>query len=199
MRQLPDLAVYGYARSGKDTIAEYLIENYGYVKIAFADPLRATMAAMNPIVDATVLDDGTYVPFRYSDALAKHGYEAAKDLYPEIRRLLQTHGVAIRETLDEDAWVNAASERINNTPGGTPIVITDARFGNEFDRLDSASFVFVRVLRDGQTNRDQHVSETELDKQVADYTIRNNGKDLQELHDRVASLMQELQNGDDIV
>jgi hypothetical protein len=198
MRQLPDLAVYGYARSGKDTIAEYLIETYGYTKIAFADPLRATMAAMNPIVAARWGGDGVLIT-RYNDAIESMGYEAAKDRYPEIRRLLQTHGVAIRMHLDEDAWVNAASERIANTSGGAPIVVTDARFGNEFDRLDSAGFVFVRVLRDGQTNRDQHVSETELDKQAADHTIRNNGEDLQELHDRVAALMQELQNGDDIV
>jgi len=195
---LPDIAVYGYARSGKDTIAEYLIENYGYVKIAFADPLRAVMAAMNPIVAARPGGDGILIT-RYNDAIEAAGYDGAKKYFPEIRRLQQAHGLGVREQLDVDAWVNAASERIINTPGDTPIVVTDARFGNEFDHLDRASFLFVRVLRDGQTNRDQHVSETELDKQVPDHTIRNNGKDLQALHDRVADLMQELQNGDDIV
>jgi hypothetical protein len=189
---LPDLSVFGYARSGKDTIAEHLITKYGYVKIAFADPLRATMAAVNPIVDATVLDDGTYVPFRYSDALAKHGYEAAKDLYPEIRRLYQTHGVAIREILDEDAWVNAALLRMSRVPSGTPVVVTDARFENEFTALDREDFQFVRVLRDGQKNRDSHVSETELDKQSPDFTIRNNGENLEELRNRVDDLISAL-------
>ena len=34
------VGIFGKAGSGKDTIANYMIENLGYIKIAFADVLK---------------------------------------------------------------------------------------------------------------------------------------------------------------
>ena len=192
MAHRPDIAVYGYARSGKDTIAEHLITAHGYVKVAFADPLRAVMLSTNPIVGFEEGQDYEIKIVRYSEVLLNIGYEAAKDQYPEIRRLLQAHGVGIREHVDPDAWVDAALRTIRRVPSGTPIVVTDCRFANEFSALDEMGFEFVRVLRDGQTNRDQHVSETELDNQKPDHTVRNDGVNLLDLRNRVDELLQDL-------
>jgi len=192
MAHRPDIAVYGYARSGKDTIAEHLITAHGYVKVAFADPLRAVMLSTNPIVGFEEGPDYEIKIVRYSEVLLNIGYEAAKDQYPEIRRLLQAHGVGIREHVDPDAWVDAALRTIRRVPSGTPIVVTDCRFANEFSALDEMGFEFVRVLRDGQTNRDQHVSETELDNQKPDHTVRNDGVNLLDLRNRVDELLQDL-------
>lgn len=38
------VAISGWARSGKDTAAKILIEDYGFNRIAFADPLKNTVA-----------------------------------------------------------------------------------------------------------------------------------------------------------
>jgi len=45
------LGLSGYAQSGKDTIADYLVKNYGYTKISFADPIRKALYALNPKVN----------------------------------------------------------------------------------------------------------------------------------------------------
>lgn len=34
------IAISGYKRSGKDTIADYLVKNYGFSRVSFADPLK---------------------------------------------------------------------------------------------------------------------------------------------------------------
>jgi dephospho-CoA kinase len=37
------IGLTGYAQSGKDTVANILVENYGYQRVAFADPIRALL------------------------------------------------------------------------------------------------------------------------------------------------------------
>jgi len=43
------IGLSGYAQSGKDTVANYLSE-YGFTRLAFADPIRKLLYQMNPIV-----------------------------------------------------------------------------------------------------------------------------------------------------
>ena len=49
------IGLSGYASSGKDTVAQFLIEEHGFEKIAFADPIRNMLLAMNPIVHGVQL------------------------------------------------------------------------------------------------------------------------------------------------
>ena len=42
----PDIALCGYAGAGKTYIAQYLVENLGYTRLSFADPLRQLFRAI---------------------------------------------------------------------------------------------------------------------------------------------------------
>ena len=44
------LGLVGRKQSGKDTFAQRLVEEHGYTRLAFADPLKAVALAANPIV-----------------------------------------------------------------------------------------------------------------------------------------------------
>jgi hypothetical protein len=44
------IGLTGFAQSGKDESAKYLIAQDGYTRIAFADKLRATLYGLNPLV-----------------------------------------------------------------------------------------------------------------------------------------------------
>jgi hypothetical protein len=44
------IGLSGYARSGKDTVAELLVLNYGFKRMAFADGIRESLIALNPIL-----------------------------------------------------------------------------------------------------------------------------------------------------
>src|SRR6185436_5049171 len=97
------IAFTGYAQVGKDTASDILVRDFGFTKIAFADPIRQMLFALNPLVFDNV---------RVNDAIEAHGYNQAKIMFPEIRTLLQRMGSeAGRRILGEDIWINTAMNR----------------------------------------------------------------------------------------
>lgn len=160
---LPNIGLVGKARTGKDTAAGILAARYGYTPLAFAGPLRDLLADLNPLVA---------LPGRYRDALTDWGYEKAKDIFPEVRRLLQALGTGAREHLGADVWVDALAAKVAATSG--PVAVTDVRFPNEADRLRTLGFTLIRLTRAGAPSAGDHVSETALDGFETDFTYANN-------------------------
>lgn len=160
------IGLMGYARSGKDTVAGYLAE-YGFARVAFADKLKEVALAVNPVIDWY----GHGVRIRLADVVYAKGWEEAKAL-SEVRSFLQNLGVALRENIDKDVWVDAAFKPLRYDGS---YVITDVRFPNEAKRVKEHSGILVRVSRPGVGPANGHVSETALDDVSADYALSNNG------------------------
>lgn len=166
-------------RAGKDTFAGFLVANHGFVRYAFADPLKATLLDVDPIVM-------TYpAEIRLSTLVALRGWEAAKEL-SEVRRLLQAHGVAIRDHVDPDVWLHATMRPA--LAEDRPVVITDVRFPNEADAIEAAGGTLVRIHRPDLVSTDAHVSENALNDRLCSLHVRNDGSlsDLEESARRLA-------------
>ena len=134
---LPDIALTGAAGAGKDTVADILGFHFGYTRIAFADPVRACLLALDP----KVTNDK-----RVSDIVDRCGWEQAKRSYPEIRALLQRFGTdAIREIAPE-FWIDCAFGAAMLTVG--PVVFTDTRFDNEVDAAREMGGYHIHVERE---------------------------------------------------
>lgn len=172
---MQDIALTGLARSGKDSVATRLVEHHGYVRVAFADKLKEAALKADPIILVTL--DSALRPYEVhlSEIVNDHGWEYAKDYYPEVRRFLQCYGQTVRE-IDPRFWINAAKPAIEAAwASGRPVVVTDVRYTNEADFLHgSLPFGLVRVTRPGQTPGD-HISEREMLDYTADLTIVNAG------------------------
>jgi hypothetical protein len=190
----PIIGLVGKKRSGKDTFASVLVEDFGYRRIAFADPLKAMAERVDPIVGPARFA-GTSSTYHYlSEVLARLGWEAAKDLVPGVRRTLQNLGQAVRAD-DPTYWVDKARTEIlrSVTTGidnynGTPVVVTDVRMENEAQMIRDLGGLVFRITRPevGSTaEEDRHISETELDGITADETISNSGT-LRELRSQAA-------------
>jgi len=123
------IALGGRLRSGKDTVADYLVQKYGYVKIGMSDPLHWAMLQLDPIIKPDPEGDD----LRYIDIIDQIGYTEAKAQYPEVRRLLQQLGTEVgRNMLGENVWVDAAARSINGYLNeGKRVVLTGIRFPNE--------------------------------------------------------------------
>jgi len=154
----------GYAQSGKDTVAEYLIDNYGFVRVAFADPIRDALYALDPLVRGTM----TVQPI-----VNLYGWEEAKQNFPEIRRMLQRFGTEVGRTLwSENFWVEQAFAKIKQYEN---VVVTDVRFTNEADAISSLpDGKMWRVVRNDVGPVNRHPSETQLDRYLFDEIISNN-------------------------
>jgi hypothetical protein len=126
---------------------------------------------------------------RLSVIVGQYGWDKAKEFVPEIRQLLQRHGVAARDLLDPDVWVTAVTRQM--MPGGS-YVLADVRFPNELRAVRELAGLTVRVHRPGYGPVNGHISETALDGEKFGAEIVNSeGLDL--LHDHASWLVRELE------
>jgi len=169
------IGLTGYAQSGKDTIANILVKDHGFVRVAFADKIREFLYEMNPMVDNVAGE-----PIFLKERVDRDGWEVAKQ-NPHIRRALQNAGVSARKNFGENFWVHQA---LGSMALAHPnIVVTDVRFVNEADILKTNGGQIWRVKRNGVGAVNGHVSESEMDGYPVDQIFTNNGSidDLKEL------------------
>lgn len=171
-----NVGVIGRARVGKDTAGAWLVENRGYVRVSFADPLKEAALRLDPIIEVRTDRDEYSDLYEYNVGLRwvveEHGWEHAKTDFPEVRRILQELGMTIR-ALDPDFWLRAALTKVTEAnDAGSPVVITDVRFPNEADSLRRAGFHLLYVDRPGVPHLD-HASEGALTADDAGWVIEN--------------------------
>lgn len=170
------IGITGYAQSGKDTAAAFLIEQ-GYKRLSFADILRQSLYNLNPIVDhwCSGPEDGECIAenWRVQLLVDEYGWDYCKVTYPEIRQLLQRFGTDVgRELYGEGFWVDRVTDQIK--PGGK-YVIPDVRFLNEALAVRRFGGLVFRVNRPGVGAVNTHISDTGIDSLVVDGVIPNGG------------------------
>lgn len=165
------IGLSGYARSGKDSVAEILVEEYGFIRLAFADKLREAVYALNP----TIVAEGIGMVKPLQVVIDWYGWDGVKETEwdAEVRRLLQRMGTEVgRNILGEDIWVEAAGKDLltkNN------YVFTDCRFENEASRVKWWEGQVWRVTRPGVEPANDHISEIGLDNWPFDRIVYNDG------------------------
>lgn len=164
------IGLSGYAGAGKDEVARILAPN-GWQRASFADPLRAALYALNPMVIGPRLADEPQSLAAMVDVI---GWEATKrhgTYGPDVRALLQRMGTEVgRNLFGQDFWVDQAMASLKE---GGRYVFTDCRFPNEADAIRSRGGRVVRVVRAGVTAVNAHPSETALDGYDFDVYIVN--------------------------
>lgn len=169
------IGLTGYAQTGKDTGAGFLIQE-GFERKAFADKLRESLYRLNPPVALEEVDDqcnaGTFF-VRVQQIVDRLGWDVAKVTYLEIRELLQRFGTEVgRDLYGTNFWVDIVMNSLNPD---TNYVITDVRFPNEADAVKAAGGVVVRILRPGVEAVNGHSSDTSVDLITPDYYVFNDG------------------------
>lgn len=160
------IGVCGKAGAGKDTIADYLIKEYGFKKIALADPIKRL------VQDVFVLSDNeVYDRVEREKPMEKWGGWS-------VRKLLQIIGTELfRKNIDESIWVKSLWYRVQSQPSER-FVISDVRFPNELSFLkdnSSGDFFSIKVTRDGHSGNVGVVGhESEAYDLTTDYVLQNN-------------------------
>lgn len=174
MTALPPLiGLIGKKRVGKDTFAAVLVEEFGFARVAFADPLKEMALTIDPFLVGgwdSSLDDEFL-----ATAVANFGWEEVKDTYPEARRFLQRLGDGVRQ-FEPEFWLNAGMDTVRGKRAeAKPVVITDVRYPNEADAIRDAGGTLIRVVRPGADDGDTHASETALDDYPVGFLVENVG------------------------
>jgi hypothetical protein len=160
------IALCGYPGVGKDSVAKALV---GFTRVAFADPMRDALMAIDPWVRDEIGFE------KLSVIVSRQGWDSAKRCYPEIRALLQHMGTeAGRMIHGQDCWVRIAMSRIHQVRGDA--IVTDLRFENEYQALKKCcGLTVVHITRPGYGPVNSHVSELLDYAAIADTTLVNDG------------------------
>lgn len=195
MTALPPLVgLIGKKRVGKDTFASVLVEEFGFARVAFADPLKEMALTIDPIIHVGDGWDDEGHLYLLSDLVEAHGWEHVKDEYPEARRFLQCLGDGVRQC-DPEFWLNAGMDTARGKRAeARPVVITDVRYPNEADAIRDAGGILVRIVRPGVDDGDTHASETALDDYDADVIVENDA-DVTALRGFARDVMEDIRLG----
>jgi len=170
----------GFAGSGKSTVAQYLVEQYGFTRLSFAAPLKKMLRTLNPMLEEPI--DGEVV--RLSDLFALYTENELKagPFGDEYRRLLQVLGTDCIRAVDEDFWVKAALAQI--TDNGK-YVFDDCRFPNEAFVISTINPLGLwNVTRPGYEPVNGHASEQHAGN-MGERLWLHNGLDIEGLHDQI--------------
>lgn len=164
------IGLSGYAQSGKDTVANILVEKHGYRRIAFADPIRKLLYEMDPLIPKGYGD--SIINYRLQDLVDSYGWDKVKVDFPEVRRLLQELGVGARKLFGDTFWIN---EALSDVAPQDKVVVSDVRFENEAIWIQEFKGQIWRIKRIGTDAVNDHVSESEMDGYPVDQIFVNNG------------------------
>lgn len=124
------LGIVGKAYSGKDSIADHLIECYGFVKLSLAAPLKAMCAlAFDLTTEQVNGSEKAVVDPRYGKS---------------PRDILQFIGTEGFRAVDPDCWVKLLLRQAEKEP--RPVVVPDVRFVNEAKLIREAGGEIWRVV-----------------------------------------------------
>lgn len=140
------ISVTGFISSGKDTLAKYLVEEYGFVQVSFGESLKDVVAAMFGF-DRTMLE-GSGKDYRVEREKVDTWW-ANKLGIPEFspRWALQHIGTdTMRRRFNSDIWVLSLENKLRKYEGQN-IIVSDARFPNELSAIKKYGGVCVCVTR----------------------------------------------------
>jgi hypothetical protein len=139
------IGIAGFQGSGKDTIADYLQNIYGFKRDSFAATLKDAVAAVFGW-DRDLLEGRTTESRAWREQVDPWWSErlAMPNLTPRL--VLQKWGTEVaRKSWHDDTWIASLENKLNRAHND--IVITDVRFPNEIQAVRNAGGIVIRVVR----------------------------------------------------
>lgn len=174
------VAFTGKAGVGKDTAADHLVANHGFVKRGFADPLyeevahafgvnvprlraRPTKETMVDWLTLRMCNEPAFVEMILASK------EKELDTWCSPRYVLQKWGTEYRRSKSDTYWIERMAV-FSQLARGFGIAVPDCRFENEANFVKRMGGTIVRIIRDvpGVAG---HPSESGFPESLVDFTI----------------------------
>lgn len=159
------LLVNGLPRAGKDTFADFLVENYGFTKMSFADELKNIICRT---LNISRVDLENYKNERVEL------FVDGKSII-DFRALLQNFGTeAMKPVFGDGVWVDILYKKIEESKN-EKIVVSDFRFLFEYQNSRDFDIKTILIKDDRELPLIGHASDVELYQNnfVFDLVIEN--------------------------
>lgn len=160
--------ITGKAGAGKSTLGDILVNNHGYIDVAFADTLKSAAS----IIFGVPIE-------HFYDIELKEVENTFWKMSP--RQMLQKLGTdACRNGISQDVWIKSLDASLStNFSASNAIVITDARFNNEADMIRNRGGKVIHIVTTRESQLDDstkgHVSEAGIEFVEGDIKLWNDG------------------------
>jgi hypothetical protein len=191
------IGICGFQSSGKDTVAQLLINKYGYHKLSFGGAIKDVVATLfdwsRDKLEGLTEDD------RKWRETVDEWWAVALDM-PNLtpRFVLQYFGTDLfRKHWNEDFWVKVVEKKLSAYEN---VVVTDCRYANEIALITKNNGIIIQVHRqmpdwfdiykNGEDVADAkklHSSETNWIRCKYDVIIQNTGT-ISDLHSNIERL-----------
>ena len=198
------ISLAGLIGSGKDTIADYLVNSHGFRRESWAGTLKDAVASVFGW-DRVLLEGKTSESRKWRE-IPDQWWSERLGINVTPRRVLQEWGTDVcREHYHDDIWIASLENKLRKTNDN--IVISDSRFPNELESVKNLGGITIRVKRGPdpewvhefiQTGRtfefakkypSVHASEFSSVNCKYDYVIQNDGS-IDELYKKINDLLQ---------
>lgn len=174
------IGIHGKARSGKDTVAKYLVNEHGYVKSAFADPVKRAAAAMFGLSEEETFSD------ELKEVVIPYWGMSPRQMFQKVG----TEGG--RDVFGDDLWLRRWMKFYDEYHDVSSIVVSDLRFDNEADLIRERGGLVLHLTSNRPsaltTTAAAHASEAGIKFVPGDHRIHNDGS-FQALYAKVDQLL----------
>lgn len=139
------IGLHGESRAGKDSVARFMVEDFGFVQRNMATPIRNILLDLNPIIKT---DDGNLMSMQELFMVAGENWDTVKAMSRDSVDYMIRLGQSCRDHINKEVWLNTA---INNPP--RRLVIADVRQPNEYDAIVKKGGQVWKVDRPGTEAR----------------------------------------------
>lgn len=164
------IAICGYHRSGKDTVADIIAEKYGFKKIKIAYKLKEIIKIL----------------FNFTDSQLESEKKDIIDSYWKVspRQIMQYFGTEIMQYkiqefmphIDRRFFIESLINYIHSQSHIRKWIISDLRFQHEWESLKKYNTFIIKIENDNIPKIDTHLSEIEWINITPDLIINNNKK-----------------------
>jgi hypothetical protein len=187
------IGITGRKFHGKDTLSDYLVQNHGYIKLSFAQPVKDIAKIVFGFNEEQLHGD-------LKETIDERWNITPRECFQFIGTELFRDNIGkILPHVRENIWAYCLVEKIKSQLKINPekkFVISDLRFPNEIDALKSledSSNIQCKIIRIHRPNVPindscKHISEELIDQLIVDHEIINDS-DMKSLFDKLYLLL----------
>jgi len=139
------IGICGFIGSGKDTIADYLVNIHEFRRESFAGSLKDAVSQVFGW-DRTLVEGRTKQARDWREQVDPWWSDRLDMPHLTPRYVLQVWGTeVVRNGFHNDIWIASLENKLRNSQDN--IVISDCRFPNEINAIKNAGGVVIRVHR----------------------------------------------------
>ena len=190
------IGIMGKKGSGKDTVSDYLVANYQFHKLAFADPIKQVAQIMFDFNEQQLNGE-------FKETIDKRWGISPREVFQKLGTEfgqfdLPKYFPTLGEKVNRNFWVERLKIEYYKLPKNSNVIVSDVRFNHEIEEIKKMGGKIIYIERNDRIweNQDSHLSEKEmekLDRNLFDIRVDNNDCK-QKLFDNINKLIPDLIN-----